>query len=84
MQDDEVLHIEVSKLIHAQKWRIIRLITKVSEFPSFIANVKEACVIQKTHNKMRTKWQVEVDNIPIKWIEEDTLALRENTITLRP
>ncbi|MFC1599254.1 SRPBCC family protein, partial [Candidatus Omnitrophota bacterium] len=61
-------------------WRIIRLVTKVWEFPSYIPVVKEARVIKRSHNKMKTKWHVQVDSIPISWVEEDTLALRQNSI----
>jgi len=80
MPDSGLIYIQVSKVIHAEKWRIIRLITKAWEFPDYIANVKESSVIQKTHNKMKTRWLVEIDNIPIRWTEEDTLALRQNSI----
>jgi predicted amino acid dehydrogenase/ribosome-associated toxin RatA of RatAB toxin-antitoxin module len=70
----------VSKIIAAPKWRIIRMLTKVGEFPSYIPSVKEAAVISKKHNVMQTRWRVQVDGVPISWVEEDTLAFNENTI----
>jgi len=80
MKDKDLIEIEISRIIPAQKWRVIRLITKVWEFPTYIACVKEASVIQKSSNKMRTKWRIEIDKVPISWIEEDLLALRRNAI----
>ncbi|UCC94585.1 MAG: NAD(P)-binding domain-containing protein [Candidatus Omnitrophota bacterium] len=80
MQDKNLIHIKVSKVIHAEKWRVVRLLTKVWEFPTYIATVKESSVIHRTHNKMRTKWRVQIDSIPISWVEEDTLCLQEDAI----
>lgn len=80
MPDDDLIEISVSRIIPAQKWKIIRLITKVWEFPSYIPTVKEASVIQKTENIIKTKWHIQVDSVPIKWIEEDTLAFDKNAI----
>jgi predicted amino acid dehydrogenase/ribosome-associated toxin RatA of RatAB toxin-antitoxin module len=79
-KDKDLIEIKVSRLIPAQEWKVIRLITKVSEFPSYIPSVKEATVIQKARNKMQTKWRVQLDKVPINWVEEDTLALKENAI----
>ncbi len=80
MPDKDLIEIKISKIIPAQKWRIIRLITKVGEFPSYIPTVKEASIIQKNHNMIITKWRIQVDNVPISWVEEDTLAFDKNTI----
>jgi len=80
MLDKDLIEISISRVIPAQKWRIIRLLTKVEDFPQYIPCVKDASLIQKSHHKMKTKWKIEVEKIPISWIEEDTLALRENSI----
>ena len=75
-----MVEIRISKVIAAEKWRVIRLLTKVQEFPGYIPCVKEATVIHKKHNIMRTRWRVQVDKVPISWVEEDTLALNEKII----
>ncbi len=80
MPANELIEIQISKIIPAEKWRVIRLLTKVQEFPSYIPCVKEATVIHKKHNIMLTKWRVQIDGVPISWVEEDTLALNEKTI----
>ncbi|MFC1658744.1 SRPBCC family protein [Candidatus Omnitrophota bacterium] len=80
MRDKDLIEIEISRLIPAQKWRVIRLITKVADFPKYISCVKEASVIQKSRHSMKTKWRVEIENIPISWTEEDTLEFDRDTI----
>ena len=80
MRNNDMVEINISRIIPAQKWRVIRLITKVWEFPAHIASVKEARVIQKGHRMMKTQWRVEVEGIPISWIEEDILTPGENAI----
>lgn len=80
MPDSDLMQIKISKVIPAEKWKIIRLLTKVQEFPSYIPSVKEATVIDKTNHRMISKWRVQVDAVPISWIEEDRLALREDAI----
>ncbi|OQX53940.1 MAG: hypothetical protein B5M48_02140 [Candidatus Omnitrophica bacterium 4484_213] len=80
MKDKDLIEIKISKIIPAQKWRVIRFITKVWELPTYIACVKEVSVIQKTRHRMTTKWRVEIDKVPINWVEEDLLALRRNAI----
>ncbi|MBU1998489.1 MAG: SRPBCC family protein [Candidatus Omnitrophota bacterium] len=80
MPDNEFIEIEISKIIQAEKWKIIRLLTKVWEFPSYVPCVKESSVILKKRHVMQTRWSIKLENIPIRWIEEDTLSLKENAI----
>lgn len=80
MRNNDMVEINISRIIPAQKWRVIRLITKVWEFPAYIPSVKEAAVVQRGHKIMKTKWRVEVEGIPISWIEEDLLTPGENAI----
>lgn len=80
MPDKDLIEIRVAKLIRVPKWKIIRLITRVNEFPEYMPNVKEVSVIEKRHNVMKTKWRVQVDGVPISWTEEDRLAFDDNAI----
>lgn len=77
---EEFIEITISRVLHAPKWKVIRLITKVWEFPNYIPFIKEVSVLQKSGNKMKTKWRIEINKLPISWIEEDILALKENSI----
>jgi len=80
MPDNDLIEIKVSRKIPIEKWKVIRLITKVWDYPSYIPCVKEAKLMQKSRHKMTTKWRVQVDKVPISWIEEDTLKLSEDAI----
>lgn len=80
MVDKDLIEIQVSRIIPAPKWRVIRLITKVEEFPKYIPCVKEASIIRKSHPKMLTKWRIQVDGVAISWIEEDTFEFKQYTI----
>ena len=80
METKELLQIKISKILNASQWRVIRLLTKVGEFAHYVPTIKQVQVIEKKHNVIKTKWSILVDNIPITWIEEDTLDLHHNTI----
>ena len=70
MPDSDLIEIKVSRVLHAEKWKIIRQLTRVSEFPSFVPTVKEAAIIGRKHNTITTRWHIQVDSVPIKWVEE--------------
>jgi predicted amino acid dehydrogenase/ribosome-associated toxin RatA of RatAB toxin-antitoxin module len=85
MPDNELIEIKISKVIPVEKWKVIRLVTKVSDFPKYIPSVKEATVIERSRCRatMKTRWRVQVDEVPITWVEEDVLALQEDKINFR-
>lgn len=84
MQDvNDLIHIKISRVVPAERWRVIRMLTKVWEFSKYIKEIKEVTVLEKTGNVLRTKWRVLVDDLPINWIEEDSLFLNENAIKFK-
>lgn len=80
MWEDKPIEIRIKKIIHAPAWRIMRQLTRVEEFPKFVPSVKEAEVISKDHNVMRTRWRVQVDGVPVEWVEEETLILSKGMV----
>lgn len=80
MHNNDLLEINISRIIPARKWKIVRLLTKIWEFPSYVPSIKESSVIQKKHNVIQTKWRIQLDEMPINWIEEDRFAFNENAI----
>ena len=81
METEGLLQIKLSKVVNASRWRVMRLLTRVWEFPSYVPTIKHVDVIKKTRNVIKTKWRVlTADGLPINWVEEDTLALRQNLI----
>jgi predicted amino acid dehydrogenase/ribosome-associated toxin RatA of RatAB toxin-antitoxin module len=83
MPDKDIVQVTVSRVIPASAWRVVRQLTRIREFPSYVASIKEAEILQRTHNRMRTRWFVQVDKIPIRWVEEDMLLLDKGLITFR-
>ncbi len=83
MPDSDLIEIKISKVVAAPKWKIIRLVTRVWEFPNYVPSVKEASVIEKSRHLMKTKWKVQVNHVPINWTEEDTLELKQNKISFQ-
>jgi len=83
MPDNDMIQITVSRVIPAGIWRIIRLLTRVYDFPSYIPSIKEVSVISKSRNKTKSKWLVQVDKVPITWVEEDTLMLDKGLILFK-
>ncbi|MGE5307932.1 MAG: SRPBCC family protein [Deltaproteobacteria bacterium] len=83
MPDKELIKVEVARVIPAQKWKVVRLVTRVTDFPSFVPTVKETAVLGRNRNRIITRWHIKVDNIPIRWTEEDTLVADKNRIQFR-
>ena len=80
METEKLLQINISKVINAPRWRVIRMLTKVWEFSALVPTIKEVSVIEKSHNVIKTKWEILVKGLPISWLEEDTLDLKKNRI----
>jgi predicted amino acid dehydrogenase/ribosome-associated toxin RatA of RatAB toxin-antitoxin module len=78
---DNIQKIRVSRVINAQKWRIFRMLTRVDEFPKYMPSVKEAVVLKKDKNKFKTRWRIQVDEVPISWVEEDVLDFPNASIS---
>jgi len=83
MEPEELVHINISRVVPASRWRVIRMLTKVWEFSADVSTIEEVSVLEKTRNVVKTKWRILADGIPISWVEEDTLALRDNAIHFR-
>ena len=83
MPQNDTIQIELSKIIHAQLWRVVRLLTRIEDFPHFVPSVKQVRVILKHHNLMQTEWQVKIDGVPVQWVEEDTLLLDKGLVLFK-
>ncbi len=81
MEQEKTFEISLSKVLHAQMWRVRRMLTRVQDFPKFVPCIKDAAVISRDHNHLKTRWKVQVEGVPIQWVEEDTLSLSQNMIS---
>jgi len=65
------INIEVSRILPAKKWKVLRLITRVQHFPQYMPNVKHCTVLEKSARGAVTSWNVEIDGMPFTWKEKD-------------
>ena len=79
----DIMEIKIKKVIPAKKWKIVRTLTRVVEFPSFVPTVKETKVLEKNKNVIKTFWYIQVDSIPIKWVEEERILFDKGIICFR-
>lgn len=81
MPDKDLLKVKVSRIIPADKSRVIRLVSRVEEFPSYIPTVKSVRVLHRGYKKVRTQWRVQVDGVQIAWVEDEVFTLAKDTIS---
>ncbi len=75
--------IQVKRMLPAGRWRILRLITRIEEFPAYMPNVKKCQVISREGNKVVTEWSIDLNGIPLQWKQEEILDFKNSTISFR-
>lgn len=83
LDGQDLIKIKVSKVLPDKKWKVLRLITRVKEFPKNMPNVKECSVLEKNSKGAITCWSVEIDKIPFSWKEKDEFDFQNFTIKFR-
>jgi len=66
-----LIQIRTQKTIQAPRWKILRMITAITDFPRFMPNVKHCEVLEKKEHGAVTSWQVEVDKMTFSWKQKD-------------
>ncbi|MCM8775132.1 MAG: NAD(P)-binding domain-containing protein [Candidatus Omnitrophica bacterium] len=74
--DKGMIRVEVRKVIPAKRWKILRLITRVQDFPKFMPSVKSCTVLERKHHEALTAWNVEVENFPLSWKEREVFDVK--------
>ncbi len=77
------IEIYVTKIIRAKRWVVLRMISKIQNFPKFMPNVTSSRILEKTDDGAITEWKVIFDDIPIRWVEKDTYDLKNFTISFK-
>ena len=77
------IEVNVSKIIRAKRWVVLRMISKIQDFPQYMPNVISNKVLEITEEGAVTEWNVMFDEIPIHWIEEDTYDFSNFTISFK-
>jgi len=75
--------VKIFKTLPAERWKVLRLITRVEDFHVYMPNVRESKVIEKTPDGAITEWFVEVDGLPIRWKQKDTFDYPNFTINFK-
>ena len=70
-KDENLLKIKASKVFQSRRWKVLRCLTRIQDFPRFMHNVKKCLVMEKGPGFAITLWNVEVDNIPLSWKEKE-------------
>lgn len=81
--DDSTIQIRLSRLIRSDPASILRCIQAIGDFSKFMPNVRESRVIQKGLGWFKTQWAVEIDGIPIRWVEEETIDFFKPAVRFR-
>lgn len=79
----DAVTIHVQKIIPAKKWKVLRLLTRIQDFPRFMPNVKECTVISREKNRTVTCWSVDMDGVPLSWKEEEVFDFKKGVIRFR-
>ena len=79
----EPIQLTFKKVFPAHKWKVLRMLANVQNFPKFMPNVRQCTVFEKTPEGVITAWNVEVDKIPLSWKEIDVLDIPNAVMRFR-
>ncbi len=75
--------ININRILPAKRWQVMRLLTRVEDFPRYLSNILECKVLFRERNRVVSSWLVEMEKIPLSWKEEEILDLRGFKIGFR-
>ena len=82
-RNDGIYAVNVSRVLPAKRWQVMRLLTRVQEFPRYLPSILECKVLSRERKRVVSSWIVEMEKIPISWTEEEILDLRHFMIRFR-
>lgn len=82
-EKEGTIKVKIGRVIRAKPWQVFRRMLKLEDFPSYMPNVKESRMISKQGSKVKTRWSVEIDGLPMSWIEEEIMDMPHSTISFR-
>ncbi|HOE68840.1 MAG: Long-chain acyl-(acyl-carrier-protein) reductase [Candidatus Omnitrophica bacterium ADurb.Bin314] len=75
--------IKISRVLPAKRWQVLRLLTRVEDFPSLLPAIKECHIVDRDRKRSVTSWKVQIDGLPIQWREEAFFEYRSFTVRFR-
>lgn len=76
----EIIQLKIQRFIPAKRWRILRMIAQVKDFPRYMPNVRKSEVLEKTNDGAITHWMAEVEDLPIQWTQKDVFDFPNFTV----
>ena len=80
---EDVIELKVIRTAYAKPREVFREILKINDFVTFMPNVKKSEIIERKGLTVKTRWSIEIDGIPISWIEEEVVDPLRLTIRFR-
>ncbi len=75
-----MIQIRTQKIIQAPRWKILRLIAAIKDFPQYMPNVKQCEILEKHQRSAVTSWKVEVDKMMFSWKQRDDIDIPNFTV----
>lgn len=72
--------IRIQKTLPGERWKVLRQITRIGDFPLYMPNVRESKIVEKTQDGVITEWFVQIDGLPIRWRQKDSFDYPNFTI----
>ena len=82
-KSDGLYSVSASRVLPANRWQVLRLLTRVQDFPRYFPSILECKVLSRERNRVVSSWLVEMEKIPISWKEEGILDRRQFIIRFR-
>ena len=76
-----LIQVRIQRYIPVKPWRVLRMITRVKDFPRFMPNVRKIEVLEKEKHSAITHWFIDIDGLPIQWKERDTFDIENFTVS---
>ncbi|MBI4257215.1 NAD(P)-binding domain-containing protein [Candidatus Uhrbacteria bacterium] len=77
------IEVNVSKVVRAKRWIVLRMLSRIEDFPKFMPNVESNNVLETLEDGAITEWNVVFDGIPIHWYERDTFDFSNFAISFQ-
>lgn len=75
--------VSTNRILPAKRWQVLRLLTAVEHYSSYLPEIKECKVLSRTRTEAVTSWKVEMEGIPISWKEEAFFDYRNFSIRFK-
>jgi ribosome-associated toxin RatA of RatAB toxin-antitoxin module len=75
--------VKFSVVVKAKRKKVYDIIKHIEEFPKFMSYVKKVKIVERKKDKLVSNWQITVDDISVRWQEEDLFDKQARTVRFR-